>query len=490
MRSYLSDDEDEPKRETTSTSTSRSVRQMRSWLDWKEDGKRAYEKGDYIHALESYRQALRPEYECPTKADQAVLWSNVVACRLQLVENSRSTNDTTTTTSTNDDGSTGGRGRGDPQARAAVEDAKQCVTLNPNWAKGYLRLASAYIALGGHSNDACNALQSTLRLDPGNPNARQMLVRELRRDHAAAFAASASTVENDDNSINNNNINNNDDDLRDPPMNPNFTPPPTTSSFSNSNSYAQSSASASFSAFAPPSSAPTPPSPPDSSVDDGLTWRERVTFTTGRWWDWYQNLSADTKTMIKIGLVIVFLYVAFGGRFGLLSLSSSPSSSSSSRESRYHSSSSNGGEGTTTGTRTSRGNYGSDNAYEQYRRQRQQQRQEQQHYAHDRRSTSYQQQQQRYYDSYYDDAYYAPPRYTRRNNTRRSMFSLSTLFDGSPQSLLLLAGIAYLCYRSGINPFQAIVMLILFARGGRRRHGYGGGGFGHGRYGYRRGFRW
>jgi hypothetical protein len=49
------------------------------------------------------RTAVRPEYECPTKADQAVLWSNIVACHLQLASESS----------------------GDmAHAQAAVEDAK------------------------------------------------------------------------------------------------------------------------------------------------------------------------------------------------------------------------------------------------------------------------------------------------------------------------------------------------------------------------------
>ena len=50
------------------------------------------------------------------------------------------------------------------QAEAAVNDAKQCIALNPQWAKGHVRLASAYIAQGGHSNDACNSLQTALTI--------------------------------------------------------------------------------------------------------------------------------------------------------------------------------------------------------------------------------------------------------------------------------------------------------------------------------------
>jgi tetratricopeptide (TPR) repeat protein len=110
-----------------------------SWPQHKQQARDHYESGQYEEALASYRAALNPEYECPAIEAQ-ILRSNVVACRLKL--------------------------GGDAQAAAAVQDAKQCIALNPAWAKGHVRLASAYIALGGgHSNDACNALETALRLD-------------------------------------------------------------------------------------------------------------------------------------------------------------------------------------------------------------------------------------------------------------------------------------------------------------------------------------
>eukprot|EP00977_Amphora_coffeiformis_P027063 scaffold32744_cov160-Amphora_coffeaeformis.AAC.1 len=130
----------------------------RSWLGLKEAGGRAFQQGNYEEALNLYRMALRPEYECALTADRQVILSNIVACRLKI--------------------------GGEAQAAAAVNDAKQCVELNPNWSKGHVRLASAYSALG-KSNDACNSLQTALRLDPtGNPTARRMLIRELRRERS------------------------------------------------------------------------------------------------------------------------------------------------------------------------------------------------------------------------------------------------------------------------------------------------------------------
>mmetsp|Transcript_10180 Transcript_10180/g.21027 ORF Transcript_10180/g.21027 Transcript_10180/m.21027 type:complete len:434 (-) Transcript_10180:146-1447(-) len=433
MRSFSSDSND------GSGASSERKRQFRSWFEWKEDGKRAYERGDYEHALESYRTALQPEYECPTKADQAVLWSNVVACRLRLVDKNNNEKDLA-------------------QARAAVQDAKKCVELNPKWAKGHLRLASAYIALGGHSNDACNELQSVLRLDPGNSSARQMLVRELRRDHANAAAAAAADQAGPDD---------NDSPLtatgRDPPLNPTFRAQDASGSAASTTSSFQSSA---------------PPVPDNNNnnatrtsetyIDDGLTWQERAMYYWARVTEWYQNLNPDVKTLLKVAMVILCLYVAFGGRFGWEQPTRRPVV-----ETHYE----------TTGT--TRGNYGNDNAYEEYYRQKQQERTTHSTYRsnqYDRRAGA-----DPYHNTGYDSYYNAKP------PQRRSSFRLSDLFDGSLQSMAILAGIAYLCHRNGINPFQAIMMLNMIGGGGRRRYGGGfGGGYGRRGYGQRRrgGFGW
>ena len=112
-----------------------------SWLGWKERGKSAFERGDYEEALDCYKTALQPEYECHAAVDRQVLLSNVVACRLKLAA------------------AEGDGADSQQQAAAAVQDAKQCVNLNPSWSKGHVRLASAYVALNDptRSNDACNA---------------------------------------------------------------------------------------------------------------------------------------------------------------------------------------------------------------------------------------------------------------------------------------------------------------------------------------------
>lgn len=77
--------------------------------------------------------------------------SNVVACKLHLNESA-----------------------------GALDDAKACVAADPRWAKGHLRLAEVYSALG-KSNDACNECQRAINLDPGNANAKRIMMRELRK---------------------------------------------------------------------------------------------------------------------------------------------------------------------------------------------------------------------------------------------------------------------------------------------------------------------
>ena len=229
-----------------------------SWVDFKDLARRQYESGDYEAALRSYTSALNPELQCPASEKQIVL-SNLIACRLKI--------------------------GGEAQARAAVENAKQCVELNPQWAKGHVRLASAYIALGGHSNDACNSLQRALSIDPGNSLAREFLIKELRRDHAHASRANstASAGSTTSGSVNNNNNNNNNNSQHreqdaNPPRNHNYNAA--------------------------------------DAVDESLSWQEWLQFHMARAKTWYQSQSDDVKTFCKIAMVVLVLYVAFGGRFG------------------------------------------------------------------------------------------------------------------------------------------------------------------------------
>jgi hypothetical protein len=239
-------------------------------------------------------------------------------------------------------------------------------------------------------------------------------------------------------------------------------------------------------------------------LDDAISWHDRAQFYYNRTKSWYFAQSNDKKAVLKVCAFLVVLYVAFGGRFGVGV----------------------GGPTSTTVPRA-RGNYGSGNVYEQYYSSSSS---SSSSHGPQRRSTtessssttgtttnkgrnSYQQHQQqqsnRYneYDTTYDDNEYhhqqhqQPPRSTRttRDSYSSSSFHMPNLLDGSVPSMMILAGIAYLCHRNGINPMQAIFFLNMMGGrgGGRRRHGGGGyrgmgggGGFGYGGGGFGRPRRW
>jgi tetratricopeptide (TPR) repeat protein len=364
-----------------------------SWPQHKQQARDYYESGQYEEALASYRAALNPEYECPAIEAQ-ILRSNVVACRLKL--------------------------GGDAQAAAAVQDAKQCIALNPAWAKGHVRLASAYIALGGgHSNDACNALQTALRLDPSNQLARQMLMRELRRDHTTTDTTTPSAPPEEE-----------DDDI--------------------AGSQEDNTGDAAFRQRPQPQPQDEPQYRDQAPVDDSLSLRERIQFYTIQVRSWYQAQNEQFKLALGVMLVVLALYVAFGGRFGLDS------------------------------TPTRRGNYGTGNAYDQYRKS----------YS---TSTSYNSY------NYRDNSNSNSNSNTQRpRRTSSSSFQWSSLDGGSLAPLIMMAGAVYLMYRNGVNPVQALMIVNMFAGGrGRRRGfnppmggmGWGGGGMRWGGRG-RRGGRW
>jgi iron only hydrogenase large subunit-like protein len=81
------------------------------WQGHKQQGREYYEEGDYGEALTSYRATLNPDFRCPA-VDAQIIRSNICTCRLKI--------------------------GGSAQADAAVQDAKQCVEMNPSWAKGHV----------------------------------------------------------------------------------------------------------------------------------------------------------------------------------------------------------------------------------------------------------------------------------------------------------------------------------------------------------------
>ena len=394
-----------------------------SWISHKNQGKRFYDQNDYASALESYRQSLDSltvtcggnNLESSTSGssrktyhlDQQILLSNMVACRLHL--------------------------GGPENAQAAVNEAKQCVALNPQWSKGHVRLASAYLAMGSHhSNEACNELQTALRLDPGNTTARQMLIRELRGRDRPRQPQPTGQCNLDEENIE-----------RDSPLNPNYRDDRTTTPADRSTTvpeHASRTASSFVNASTHPVAANTVQDESGMGIDDALTWKERLQYYALQAQVWYTNdLSDAQRTWFKLGLVFVVLYLLFA-------------MGSTNRHS-YKIASGGGG--------------GSTNIYEEYRKQRQ------------RQTTTGMAGSPSYPYSSQRNAYGGDSSTYYSQSSSSFSWSLSNLFDGSPFSIILLGSILYVAHRYGINPLQALWMLQMVA--GRRHHQPGGwagrGGF-------------
>lgn len=196
-----------------------------SWISHKEQGTLFFQQSNHAQSLISYRSALALH---PPLIEQQVLLSNIVACHLKL-------------------------GHTDE----AIQDAKACVALNESWPKGQVRLASAY-SMAGKSNDACNALQRALQLDPTYTVARDMLRAELRRGPAPTAPPEEFDTATDD----------------------------------------------------------TDNEPTATNVEDSVSWLDRVEFAWRRMIQRYHEQPQDRKSVLQVLLGILVLYVAFGGRFG------------------------------------------------------------------------------------------------------------------------------------------------------------------------------
>ncbi|GKY96840.1 hypothetical protein MPSEU_000643200 [Mayamaea pseudoterrestris] len=249
-----------------------------SWQALKRVGNDHFQRGNFNEALQAYRRSLL-DTRLVDKIDRSLILSNMVACRLQL--------------------------GGPVHAKAAVQDARECIKLNPNWSKGYLRLGSA-LSASGDSNEACNALQTCLRMDPKCQAARQMLMRELRRDHGSAPTtgnASGSDIDTDAKESSSSQT-------RPPPLNPNYQAPQQEQeqpSYPN-NSQPQRQAAIH-----------------DIDIDEQLPLIERVGLAASRLLnklsEAYHSQPETSRSLVKVAVVLTVLYVAFGGRFGLEYLS-------------------------------------------------------------------------------------------------------------------------------------------------------------------------
>lgn len=105
---------------------------MTSANDFKDKGNEAMKNGDNKDAVEHYSAAIALD------SDNHVFYSNRSAayCKLELFDK-------------------------------ALEDADECVKINPKWGKGWSRKASALEFLGRHS-DALEAYDEGLKVDPDN----------------------------------------------------------------------------------------------------------------------------------------------------------------------------------------------------------------------------------------------------------------------------------------------------------------------------------
>lgn len=229
-----------------------------NWRTARDHGKEEFARGNYRQALDDFSVAAT---NCP-ESEKHIVLSNMVACRLKLGEQEEN------------------HSAAMEQYELALSDAKACVRANPRYSKGYVRLASAHMALG-HSNDACQALQTAISLDPNNRMAKQMLVQELRRDHhhQQRQRQSSSSSESSTTAA---------------PV-----PPVANSTNAATNNHHHRQTYVHLE---------------EEEEEDAYSSHTSL-FTRGLLW--YQSQNEDVRTMVWIALGIVLLYVGFGGRFGL-----------------------------------------------------------------------------------------------------------------------------------------------------------------------------
>lgn len=435
-----------------------------SWQEFKEEGKQHFRNSNYTQALVSFQEALeiieREEDQNSYVEERQTLLSNSVACRLKI---------------------------GDTEMKiVAIEEAKKCIALNDKWSKAHVRLASAYIALGNHSNDACQALQNAIRCDPTNSTAKQMLTKELRRDQAAGGGS------------NNDNENVNSNDYTRP--SPSAPPLPDHNDDSNNDNYNDIDDSASSSGAY------------TSNHNHDSNFIQRTLH-------WYHYDASDSwKALVKVIIVIFILYIAFGGRFGF-------ENSLSNRANNRHCDSSSSASGSCKAGRSAgygnygsydtygsdskygggtAGNYGEGNAYDKfYKKQKHGQRSNTQRktystYSYNDDDGGYSYNQNNYgYGKRYGSSSYDERRKNRRNRSRSS----SNLdWDLIAPYAIVCVGIIVLNKAFGV-PINVIPLGFGMRRGFGINRGFGfgggglfgprirfGGGFGgaRGRHNYRR----
>ena len=348
----------------------------------------------------------------------------------------------------------------------------QCIALNAQWSKAHVRLASAYIALGGHSNDACQSLQRAISLDRTNKVAREMLIKEMRarESNERNNEIGSSSNNNNNDSDGGNATNNNQSDETSLHRQRGAQQSSSRNSTGNNATYGINDVD--------------DIDPPNSYESQTMSDRIQSHFT--KLISWYQNQSDDIQTLLKVLVAFLILYIALGGRFGLEYVGN---------------------------RKSSRGNYGHDNAYERYNsRSTNSAARSNDRYGYVGESSSSSGQNQdgnanraqrktqsgyndrtnpqnnQYYSRYsqYDEEEYFEPRQTR-SSRKITTHLIPNLFDGSFTSMIILFIIMFICHRFGVNPFHVFWLLQAMQRGGHHRMGgWGYGGFGGGGFGRRR----
>jgi tetratricopeptide (TPR) repeat protein len=143
----------------------------------KSEGDALYREKNYHVAIMKYTQVinlLHPQGLTPTDESTFhtlfVSYSNRCACFLQV-----------------------------NRVEQALQDAKQCVKLKPDWPKGYARLGSCYHKLGNLS-EAVAAYEKVLAIDHSNEEAKQIL-RRIRQQQQSKSTSNHSSRRDSSNSF-------------------------------------------------------------------------------------------------------------------------------------------------------------------------------------------------------------------------------------------------------------------------------------------------
>ena len=453
--SSLGSDEREASSSAAAATTTSS-----SWQTLRMIGREHYDNGEYDAAFYAFHNAytkMKQQQSLNRISNEELqfMLSNVIACRLQI--------------------------GGSTHLQTAIEESKECIAINPTWSKAYIRLASSYMALrtydsqrrgtsnenhtvNNYSNDICNALQTAIRYDTNHTTkAKQMLLQELRLRNQNQ---NGSAIDQNNSTIRSSSTN-------PPPMNTNYVPP---------TNYVHNSSS-------------NETTPLEGFGDHEGDNHGNARFRRGPpiWSDWsehctrlfhsirnnvnaslqqlqvrYQSLPNHQRQVLACLLVLLLLLVIF-------SLDPSFATGGHSRP------------------RKMKGNYGSNNIYEQIRQEKlqQEQQRERQYYYNSQSHHHVPPDHHQRYPPPHESYHHHRQDHYARTTTRASRSLSSSSFEvNGILYMALIAGAVYIGHTYfGINPWQMIMLLRMANGAGGGFMRYGGAG-GRGRHPYRRRGYW